>query len=52
MPRPERQTVTFEVDGREVEAAEGTMLVDDARNGDVEIPYFCYEGKLGPPVGA
>ena len=28
------------------------MLVDAAKHGDVEIPYFCYEPKLGPPVGA
>ena len=28
------------------------MLVDAAKHGDVEIPYFCYERKLGPPVGA
>jgi NADH-quinone oxidoreductase subunit G len=52
MARPEPKTIVFEIDGREVEAAEGTMLVDAARNGDVEIPYFCYEPKLGPPVGA
>jgi NADH-quinone oxidoreductase subunit G len=52
MARPERKDVTFEIDGREVTAAEGTMLVDAARRGDVEIPYFCYEPKLGPPVGA
>ena len=24
------------------------MLVDAAKEGDVEIPYFCYEPKLGP----
>ncbi len=52
MARPEPKTIVFEIDGREVEAAEGTMLVDAARVGDVEIPYFCYEPKLGPPVGA
>jgi NADH-quinone oxidoreductase subunit G len=52
MARPERRDVTFEIDGREVTAPEGTMLVDAARTGDVEIPYFCYEPKLGPPVGA
>src|SRR3954453_22935118 len=52
MPRPEPKTVTFEVDGREVTAPEGAMLVEAAKNGDVEIPYFCYERKLGPPVGA
>ena len=28
------------------------MLVDAAKLGDVEIPVFCYEPKLGPPVGA
>ena len=28
------------------------MLVDAAKQGDVEIPYFCYEPKLGKPVGA
>ena len=28
------------------------MLVDAAKQGDVEIPYFCYEPKLGNPVGA
>ena len=25
------------------------MLVDAAKQGDVEIPYFCYEPKLGQP---
>ena len=28
------------------------MLVDAAKKGDVEIPVFCYEPKLGEPVGA
>ncbi len=44
--------VTIVVDGREVIAAEGEMLHDAARKGDVEIPVFCYEPKLGEPVGA
>ncbi len=52
MPRPEPREITFEIDGREVAAPEGEMLVDAAKNGDVEIPYFCYERKLGQPVGA
>src|SRR5215210_3377117 len=52
MPRPDVRTITFEIDGREVSAPEGTMLVDAAKHGDVEIPYFCYERKLGQPVGA
>jgi NADH-quinone oxidoreductase subunit G len=52
MARPEPSLISFEIDGKEVEAPEGTMLVDAAKRGDVEIPYFCYEPKLGQPVGA
>ncbi|MBS1869514.1 MAG: NADH-quinone oxidoreductase subunit NuoG [Actinobacteria bacterium] len=52
MPRPEVRIVTFSIDGREVQAPEGVMLVDGAKHGDVEIPVFCYEPKLGQPVGA
>src|SRR5438552_3536175 len=52
MPRPELRTVRFTLDGREVEAPENVMLVDGAKYGDVEIPVFCYEPKLGQPVGA
>ncbi len=52
MPRPEPRTITFTIDGREVQAPENTMLVDAAKLGDVEIPVFCYEPKLGSPVGA
>ena len=44
--------ITLVVDGVEVEATEGAMLVDAAKHGDVEIPVFCYEPKLGEPVGA
>jgi NADH-quinone oxidoreductase subunit G len=52
MPRPETKTVTLTIDGREVAAPEGAMLVDGAKYGDIEIPVFCYEPKLGQPVGA
>jgi NADH-quinone oxidoreductase subunit G len=52
MPRPNQKTIQFTIDGREVAAIEGSMLVDAAKQGDVEIPYFCYEPKLGNPVGA
>jgi NADH-quinone oxidoreductase subunit G len=44
--------ITFSIDGREVSAPEGEWLVDAAKRGDVEIPFFCYEPKLGAPVGA
>jgi NADH-quinone oxidoreductase subunit G len=46
------KAITLIVDGREVSATEGEMLHDAARRGDVEIPVFCYEPKLGDPVGA
>jgi NADH-quinone oxidoreductase subunit G len=52
MPRPEAKTITFTIDGLEVQAPENAMLVDAAKHGDVEIPVFCYEPKLGNPVGA
>ena len=52
MPRPEEKIITFTIDGREVQAPENAMLVDAAKHGDVEIPVFCYEPKLGNPVGA
>ena len=45
--------VTFTIDGREVTApAERDARRRRAKHGDVEIPVFCYEPKLGPPVGA
>jgi NADH-quinone oxidoreductase subunit G len=52
MPRPEQKIIQLTVDGREIQAVEGSMLVDAAKEGDVEIPYFCYQPKLGQPVGA
>jgi NADH-quinone oxidoreductase subunit G len=52
MARPDVNWINFEIDGKDVRAPEGAMLVDAAKYGDVEIPYFCYEPKLGQPVGA
>ena len=52
MPRPQQRIIQLTIDGREVSAPEGQMLVDAAKFGDVEIPYFCYQPKLGNPVGA
>jgi NADH-quinone oxidoreductase subunit G len=48
----EGKEITLIIDGREVTATEGEMLHDAAKRGDVEIPVFCYEPKLGEPVGA
>jgi NADH-quinone oxidoreductase subunit G len=52
LPRPLKEEIGFSIDGLEVRAPAGTMLVDAAKYGDVEIPVFCYEPKLGEPVGA
>jgi len=52
MPRPEPKTITLTIDGLEVQVPENMMLADAAKLGDVEIPVFCYEPKLGNPVGA
>jgi NADH-quinone oxidoreductase subunit G len=52
VPRPQARVIKFTIDGREVDAPENMMLVDAAKLGDIEIPVFCYEPKLGNPVGA
>ena len=44
--------ITFTVDGREVRAPADELLLDAVKRGDVEVPFFCYEPKLGAPVGA
>jgi NADH-quinone oxidoreductase subunit G len=56
-PHPETppvavELVTLQVDGREVTVPKGTGLVEAALAAGVEIPVFCYEPRLGPPVGA
>jgi NADH-quinone oxidoreductase subunit G len=47
-----RDPVSFEIDGRTLVAPAGTMLVDAAAMHGIEIPIFCYEPRLGPPIGA
>jgi len=36
------------VDGKEVTAPEGTVVVDAAKRADIDIPVFCYHPKLKP----
>src|SRR6186997_2929711 len=45
-------TVTLTIDGIAVEVPKGTGLVEAALAAGIEIPVFCYEPRLGPPVGA
>jgi NADH-quinone oxidoreductase subunit G len=44
--------VTLTIDGREVTVPKGLGLVEAALGAGIEIPVFCYEPRLGPPVGA
>jgi NADH-quinone oxidoreductase subunit G len=46
------ETIRVTIDDREVEVAKGTGLVETAAVAGIEIPVFCYEPRLGPPVGA
>ena len=50
MSAPELVSVT--VDDRVVDVPKGTGLVEAAQAAGVEIPVFCYEPRLGPPIGA
>jgi NADH-quinone oxidoreductase subunit G len=44
--------VKVTIDDREIEVPKGTGLVETAAAAGIEIPVFCYEPRLGPPVGA
>jgi NADH-quinone oxidoreductase subunit G len=46
------QTVELTIDGVTVEVPRGTGLVEAALAAGIEIPVFCYEPRLGAPVGA
>jgi NADH-quinone oxidoreductase subunit G len=50
MSSPELVTVT--VDDRTIEVPKGTGMIETAAAAGIEIPIFCYEPRLGPPVGA
>ena len=50
MSAPELVRVT--IDEKEVHVPKGTGLVETALGAGIEIPVFCYEPRLGAPVGA
>jgi NADH dehydrogenase/NADH:ubiquinone oxidoreductase subunit G len=47
-----QELVTVTIDERTVSVPKGTGLVETAQAAGIEIPVFCYEPRLGPPVGA
>ncbi len=46
------ELVKLTIDGIAVEVPKGTGLVEAALAAGIEIPVFCYEPRLGAPVGA
>ena len=41
--------VKFKLNGQEVEAPEGQLVIDAAKGAGVEIPHYCYHPALGNP---
>ena len=46
------ELVTLVVDDVEVQVPKGLGLVETAAAAGIEIPVFCYEPRIGPPIGA
>jgi NADH-quinone oxidoreductase subunit G len=46
------ETVRITVDGRDVHVPKGLGLIEASLAAGVEIPVFCYEPRLGAPIGA
>jgi NADH dehydrogenase/NADH:ubiquinone oxidoreductase subunit G len=46
------ELVTVTIDEYTVQVPKGLGLVEAAAAAGIEIPVFCYEPRLGPPVGA
>src|SRR5512142_1313657 len=40
--------VTLTIDGHEITAPPGTLIVDAAKRADIDIPVFCYHPKMEP----
>src|SRR5262249_23762199 len=45
------ETVRLTIDGVQVEVPKGIGLVEAALAAGIEIPVFCYEPRLGAPIG-
>ncbi len=51
MAEKEENTVTFTIDGQEVTAAKGEILLEAAKSAGVDIPTLCYHEALEPYGG-
>ena len=43
------KTVKYKLNGREVEAEEGRLVIDAAKDVGIEIAHYCYHPALGNP---
>ncbi|AKS40988.1 NADH-quinone oxidoreductase subunit NuoG [Wenzhouxiangella marina] len=44
--KPQTELVTLEIDGREVQAPKGSMIIEASDRLGIDIPRFCYHSKL------
>src|SRR5439155_8469204 len=51
-PMSTPEFVNVVIDGRDIQVPKGIGMVEAALGAGIEIPVFCYEPRLGPPVGA
>jgi len=51
-PNGQSELVTVTIDDRAISVPKGTGMIETALAAGIEIPVFCYEPRLGPPVGA
>ena len=47
-PEPDPNVVTLTIDGREVAARKGDMVIAAALGADVYVPHFCYHPRMSP----
>ena len=47
-PEPDPNAVTVTIDGREVAARKGDMVIAAALGADVYVPHFCYHPRMSP----
>jgi NADH-quinone oxidoreductase subunit G len=52
VPVSAAELVTVTVDGRQIQVPKGQGMIETALEAGIEIPVFCYEPRLGAPVGA
>jgi NADH-quinone oxidoreductase subunit G len=47
-PEPDPNLVTVNIDGRDVSARKGDMVISAALHADTYVPHFCYHPRMSP----